>query len=143
MTTVKEGNTVRVHYTGTLDDGSVFDSSKEKEPLQFTIGEGQIIPGFEEAVVGMKAGESKSVHITAENAYGLPRDELVIDVPLEQLPPDLNLEVGRRLQMRQSSGQFVVVTVAGISDKDVTLDANHALAGQDLNFEIELVEIVS
>ena len=143
MTIVKEGNTVRVHYTGTLDDGSVFDTSKEKEPLQFTLGQGQIIPGFEEAVVGMKVGESKSVHITAENAYGLHRDELVVDVPLEQLPQDLNLEVGRKLQMRQTNGQSIVVKVTGISEKEVTLDANHALAGQDLKFEIELVEIVS
>jgi peptidylprolyl isomerase len=143
MTTVKEGNTVRVHYTGTLDDGSVFDTSKEKEPLEFTLGQGQIIPGFEEAVVGMKVGESKSVHIAAENAYGLHRDELVVDVPLDQLPQDLNLEVGRKLQMRQTNGQSIVVTVTGISEKEVTLDANHALAGQDLKFEIELVEIVS
>jgi peptidylprolyl isomerase len=143
MTTVKEGNTVRVHYTGTLDDGSVFDTSKEKEPLEFTLGQGQIIPGFEEAVVGMKVGESKSVHIAAENAYGLHRDELVVDVPLDQLPQDLNLEVGRKLQMRQTNGQSIVVTVTGISGKEVTLDANHALAGQDLKFEIELVEIVS
>ena len=143
MTTVKEGNTVRVHYTGILDDGSVFDSSKEKEPLEFTLGQGQIIPGFEEAVVGMKVGESKSVQIAAENAYGLHRDELVVDVPLDQLPKDLNLEVGRKLQMRQTNGQSIVVTVTGISEKEVTLDANHALAGQDLKFEIELVEIVS
>jgi len=143
MTTVKEGNTVRVHYTGTLDDGSVFDTSKEKEPLEFTLGQGQIIPGFEEAVVGMKVGESKSVHIAAENAYGSHRDELVVDVPLDQLPQDLNLEVGRKLQMRQTNGQSIVVTVTGISEKEVTLDANHALAGQDLKFEIELVEIVS
>ena len=143
MTTVKEGNTVRVHYTGTLVDGSVFDTSKEKEPLEFTLGQGQIIPGFEEAVVGMKVGESKSVYIAAENAYGLHRDELVVDVPLDQLPQDLNLEVGRKLQMRQTNGQSIVVTVTGISEKEVTLDANHALAGQDLKFEIELVEIVS
>ncbi len=143
MTTVKEGNTVRVHYTGTLDDGSVFDTSKEKEPLEFTLGQGQIIPGFEEAVVGMKVGESKSVRIVAENAYGLHRDELVVDVPLDQLPQDLNLEVGRKLQMRQTNGQSIVVTITGISEKEVTLDANHALAGQDLKFEIELVEIVS
>ena len=143
MTTVKKGNTVRVHYTGTLDDGSVFDSSKEKEPLEFTLGQRQIIPGFEEAVMGMKVGETKSIHITAENAYGLHRDELVVDVPLDQLPQDLNLEVGRKLQMRQTSGQSIVVTVIGISEKEVTLDANHALAGQDLKFEIELIEIVS
>ena len=142
MQKVKEGDTVKVHYTGTLKDGSVFDSSKGKEPLEFTVGKGRLIPDFEKAVVGMGVGDSKSIQVAAENAYGHRRDELVITVPRSDLPEDLPVEMGKRLQMRQSNGQIVILTVADVTESGVTLDANHALAGKDLNFEMQLVEIV-
>ncbi len=133
------GNTVKVHYTGTLNDGTVFDTSIEREPLEFTIGQGQLIPGFEQAVIGMKVGESKTVNIPATEAYGLHRDDLVITMERSQLPD--NIEVGQQLQMTQTDGSTVVVTVIEISETTATIDANHPLAGENLIFEIELIEI--
>ncbi len=141
MTQAKKGDTVKVHYTGTLDDGTVFDSSAEREPLKFELGSGQLIPGFDSAVDGMRAGESCKVNIKSAEAYGPRRDEMVMDVPRTQLPADMEPEVGMRLQAGNGDEQFVV-TVTGIGEGTVTLDANHPLAGQDLNFEITLVEIV-
>lgn len=141
MTQAKKGDTVKVHYTGKLDDGTVFDSSSDREPLKFELGSGQLIPGFDAAVDGMKAGESCKVNIKSEEAYGPRRDEMVMDVPRTQLPADMEPEVGMRLQAGNGEEQFVV-TVTGIGEETVTLDANHPLAGQDLNFEITLVEIV-
>ena len=135
----KTGNTVKVHYTGTLNDGTVFDTSIEREPLQFTIGQGQLIPGFEQAVIGMKVGESTTVNIPAAEAYGLHRDDLVFAMERSQLPD--NIEVGQQLQMMQTDGSTVVVTVIEISETTAMIDANHPLAGEDLIFEIELVEI--
>ena len=137
----KDGDTVKVHYTGKLEDGTVFDTSIERDPLQFTIGEGQLIPGFEQAVVGMSPGESKTVEIPADEAYGPYREEMVLVVDRDQLPPDLQPEVGQQLQMRQEDGQIILVTVIDVSESSVTLDANHPLAGQDLTFDIQLVEI--
>ncbi len=136
----KDGDTVKVHYTGKLEDGTVFDSSIEREPLQFTIGEGQLIPGFEQAVVGMSPGESKTVEIPADEAYPY-REEMVLVVDRDQLPEDLQPEVGQQLQMRQPDGQTILVKVIDVSELSVTLDANHPLAGKDLTFDIQLVEI--
>jgi peptidylprolyl isomerase len=135
----KTGNTVKVHYTGTLTNGTVFDTSIDREPLEFTIGQGQLIPGFEQAVIGMKVGESTTVNIPAAQAYGLHRDDLVFIMDLDQLPDDI--EVGEQLQMMNTDGSTVVVTVISISETTAIIDANHPLAGEDLIFEIELVEI--
>lgn len=140
MTQAKKGDKVKVHYTGTLDDGTVFDSSADRDPLKFELGAGQLIPGFDAAVDGMSAGESCKVSIKAEEAYGPHRKEMVMDVPRTQLPADMEPEVGMRLQAGNGEEQFAV-TVTGIGDENVTLDANHPLAGKDLNFEITLVEI--
>jgi len=137
------GDTVRVHYTGMLEDGTVFDTSAGNDPLEFTIGEGMIIPGFEEAVTGMQAGESKTVEIPTDQAYGQRDDALIIEVEREMLPEDLEPEVGQQLQMvSQVDGSVVLVTVIEVTDTMITVDANHFLAGEDLTFEIELVEIL-
>ncbi|MGK7940065.1 MAG: peptidylprolyl isomerase [Crocosphaera sp.] len=141
MVQAKLGDTVKINYTGKLEDGTVFDSSVNRDPLQFSLGEGQVIAGFEEAVIGMSPGDSKSVTIPSEKAYGPYQEELVIVVDEQQIPSELSVEVGQQLQMRHSSGQAVPVTVTNISDDKVTLDANHPLAGKDLTFEIELVTI--
>ncbi len=136
------GDTVKVHYTGRLDDESVFDSSREREPLQFTIGAGQVIPGFEEAVVGLEPGESATTRIEPENAYGALLDELKITVPRDNLPDDFSVSEGDHLQMRTQDGQVVRVRVLGVAEDAIVVDANHPLAGKPLSFEIELVEIV-
>ncbi|MDM9384264.1 peptidylprolyl isomerase [Chlorogloeopsis sp. ULAP01] len=141
MIQAKTGDTVKVHYTGKLDDGTVFDSSSGRDPLQFSIGEGIVIPGFEEAVVGMSPGESKTTNISAEQAYGPYRPELVMIVERQRIPTDVALEVGQLLQISQSSGQAIPVVVTNVSEAEVTLDANHPLAGQELIFDIQLVEI--
>jgi peptidylprolyl isomerase len=140
--TAKDGDTVKVHYTGTLRDGSVFDTSVEREPLQFTIGRGLVIPGFEQGVVGMELGESKTITIPADQAYGPYYEELVWVVDRNQLPASMEPEVGQQLQTTQANGQIVVVTVINVSESTVTVDANHRLAGKDLTFEIRLVEII-
>ncbi len=142
MTQAKNGDTVKVHYTGKLDNGTVFDTSENREPLEFTVGEGQVIPGFENAVVGMQPGESKTAQIPADEAYGEHHEEMVIQVPRDQFPPDVEPEVGQQLQVRQQNGQSFVVNVTDVSDDTVTLDANHPLAGQNLTFDISLVDIV-
>lgn len=142
MAQAKQGDTVNVHYTGRLQDGTVFDSSVGRDPLQFTIGEGQLIPGFEKGVVGMNPGETKTVEIPSDEAYGPHHDEMVMVVDKNQMPPDLNPQVGDQLQMRHESGQIVIVTVSDVTDKDITLDANHPLAGKDLIFDLELADIV-
>ncbi|HET7320914.1 MAG TPA: peptidylprolyl isomerase [Longimicrobiaceae bacterium] len=141
MAEAKAGDTVRIHYTGTLDDGTVFDSSREREPLEFTLGEGRVIAGFDDAVTGMEPGESKSVHIPADQAYGPRRDELTMTVDRSEFPPQITPETGMQLQMQAPNGPPMVVTVTDIEDDKVTLDANHPLAGKDLNFDLELVEI--
>ncbi len=141
MTQAKAGNNVKVHYTGKLDDGTVFDSSAEREPLQFSLGSGNVIPGFEEAIIGMAPGESKTATIPPDQAYGHQRDELVITVEKEQIPTDLSVEIGQQLQISQNDGQVIPVIVTEVSDSKVTLDANHPLAGQQLTFDIQLVEV--
>jgi len=136
-----EGDTVKVHYTGTLDDGTVFDSSRQRGPLEFTIGEGQILPKFEQAVTGLEPGQTTETRIEAAEAYGQRQEDRIVEFPREKLPEGLEPEVGQKLQMQTESGQTTVVTVADTAEQTITLDANHPLAGQDLSFEIELVEI--
>lgn len=143
LSKVKDGDTVKVHYTGSLEDGSVFDSSENKEPLEFTLGSGQIIPGFEKAVEGMAKGDSTKVTIPSDEAYGEVRDDLVIAVSKDNLPDDVTPEVGMQLQLNQPDGQTVPVRITDIKEEEVTLDANHPLAGEDLVFEIEVVEVNS
>ncbi|HEX7243101.1 MAG TPA: peptidylprolyl isomerase [Longimicrobiaceae bacterium] len=141
MAQARSGDTVRVHYTGRLDDGSTFDSSQGREPLEFTLGEGQVIPGFEDGVEGMSPGEEKTVTIPADQAYGARRDEMMLVVDRAQFPDHIRPEVGQQLQMSQD-GQVAVVTIVDVDDESVTLDANHPLAGEDLTFDLRLVEIV-
>ena len=136
-----DGDTVRVDYTGTLEDGTTFDTSVGSEPLEFTLGEGNVISGFEKAVYGLQVGKSKTVTIPTEEAYGPHRDDLVIVVEREQLPADLDPKVDQQLQMQQTDGRTAVVIVTDVSETTITVDANHPLAGKDLTFEIELVEI--
>ncbi len=140
MTEVKKGDNVKVHYTGKLADGTVFDSSDGGEPLEFAVGSGQVIAGFEDGVIGMKVGESKVVEIPVAKAYGERNEEMVIQAPIEQVPPDLNPELGMRLEMGGVNGEILRVVVTEITDTHITLDANPPLAGQDLIFEIELIE---
>ena len=141
MRQAKYGDTVKVHYTGKLEDGTVFDSSIDRDPLQFTLGEGQVIPGFEQAVVGMNLGESKTVTISMDEAYGPHREEMVVMVERNKFPEHMQLEGGQQLQIRQDDGQIIFVIVADVSESSVTLDANHPLAGKDLTFDIQLIEI--
>ena len=141
MSKAKDGDTVKVHYTGTLKDGSVFDTSAEREPLEFKLGEGQLIPGFEKAVIGMEEGDSTTVDIPVEEAYGEAREDLIINVPKDQLPDDVEPEVGMQLQVNQQDGQPIPVRITEIKDDELVLDANHPLAGKDLSFEIELLEV--
>lgn len=141
MAQAKSGDKVKVHYTGKLDDGTVFDSSAGRDPLEFTLGAGQVIHGFDKGVTGMDVGESKSVNIPSDEAYGPRHEGMMIDVPRSEFPPEINPAVGDHLQMRQQSGQLVNVVVSNVSDETVTLDANHPLAGKDLTFDIELVDV--
>ena len=137
----KNGDTVQVNYTGKLADGTVVDSSVGREPLEFTLGVGQVIPGFEKAVLGMKVGEKKTVTIPVDEAYGPHHDDLVAEVPREKLPEDITPEVGQQLGVKRTDGGTSIVTIISVSDNTVTIDANHPLAGKGLTFEIELVKI--
>lgn len=142
MATASTGNSVKVEYTGKFTDGTVFDSSAEQgEPLQFTLGEGMLIPGFEQAVIGMEPGDEKTVNIPADEGYGPHHDQLVAVVERDQFPPEITPEVGQPLQVVQPGGQPMMVMITDIDGDKVTLDANHPLAGRDLVFEIKLVEI--
>ena len=142
MSIAKDGDTVKVHYTGTLKNGEVFDTSKEREPLEFTLGQGQLIPGFEKAVIGLNVGDATKVDIPSAEAYGDSREDLVLNVPKDQLPADVEPQVGMQLQVNQPDGQPVPVRITDVKETELTLDANHPLAGHDLSFEIELVEVV-
>ncbi len=141
MAEVKAGDTVHLHYTGTLLDGTTIDSSAGREPLQFVVGSGQIIPGLDVAIPGMKVGDKKVVKIGADDAYGQANDEMRQAVPREGIPADIPLEVGTQLQMQTPDGQAMPVTVVAVDEATVTLDANHPLAGKDLQFDIELMKI--
>jgi peptidylprolyl isomerase len=142
MTQAKSGDTVRIHYTGTLDDGTQFDSSAGRDPLEFALGGGQVIPGFDNAVDGMSVGDSKTVTISAEDGYGQRHEQLVQQVSRSDLPEDIEPAVGMRLQSQGPDGQTMNLVVVEVGDESITLDANHPLSGQALTFAIELVEIV-
>lgn len=142
MSEAKEGDTVKVHYTGKLEDGTVFDSSEGRDPIEFTIGHRQVITGFEQAVIGMNPGEAKTATVSAADAYGPRYDEMIVSVERDQFPAHLDAQVGQRLQIRQAEGQSITVTVTDVSEKDITLDGNHPLAGKDLTFDIQLQEIL-
>ena len=141
MSQAKHGDKVKVHYKGTLEDGTIFDSSEGREPLEFTIGDGNIIPGFEEAVIGMNPGDNKSQKIPSEQAYGPKIPELLAEVERDQVPSHITPEVGQQLQIKQDDGQVTIVTITDVNDKTISLDANHPLAGKDLTFDITLVEV--
>ncbi len=138
---IEDGKKVKIHYTGTLDDGTQFDSSAGRDPLEFEMGAGMVIPGFEKGVADMEVGGKKTIHIPAAEAYGERREDLVMQFERSQLPDGLEPEVGMGLQMQGPQGQPVPVTVTEVSEQDITIDANHQLAGQNLNFELELVEV--
>ncbi len=139
MSKVTDGSRVKVHYTGKLNDGTVFDSSQDRDPLEFTVGEGQVIPGFEEAVRGMAEGDSKSVTIGCDQAYGQRREDMILDVPRDKFPDEIPPNVGQQLMLRHPEGQEFPAFIVEVKDDVITLDANHPLAGEDLNFEIQLV----
>ena len=142
MEQVKDGDVVRVHYTGKLTNGEQFDSSQGREPLEFTVGAGQMIKGFDDAMPGMSVGEKKTINILPGDAYGEKDVQAMIEFPKANIPPDMKLEPGMQLQLRNENGQPFPVTVAEIKDDVVVLDANHMLAGKELVFDIELMEIV-
>ncbi|KPK20943.1 MAG: peptidylprolyl isomerase [Nitrospira bacterium SG8_3] len=141
MSKVKDGDTVKVHYTGKLENGDVFDSSREKEPFEFTVGNKAVIPGFEKGLVGMGVGDTKTIEIPPEEAYGSKQDELVVVVNKSEFPDDITPSVGQRLQIKQQDGNPVVVTITDLTEDSITLDANHPLAGYTLFFEVEVVDI--
>jgi peptidylprolyl isomerase len=141
MQQVKSGDTVKVHYHGRLTDGEVFDSSSGRDPLEFTVGSGSVIKGFDDGVTGMKVGEKKTIQIPFLDAYGPRQEEMMVEFPRNQFPPDLKLEVGLQLNMTTQQGHAIQVTIDEIKTETVILDANHPLAGEDLIFDLELVEI--
>ncbi|WP_289035523.1 peptidylprolyl isomerase [uncultured Roseibium sp.] len=141
MTEVKAGDSVAIHYKGTLSDGTVFDSSEGRDPLQFTVGSGQIIPGLDKALPGMTVGEEKTVNIPFEEAYGAKDPNATQPVPRDQFPTDIPLEVGTQLQVQTPDGQLMTVSIVEVGEENVVLDANHPLAGKDLTFEFSLVSI--
>jgi peptidylprolyl isomerase len=142
MAEAKQGDTVQLHYMGKLQDGTVFDSSRERHPLQFTIGTGQVIAGFEQAVIGMKIGELKTARIPMEQAYGPHRDDMVVTMDRSKLPAGVNPKIGQRLEITQVDDQTSLVTVTEVTESTLTLDANHPLAGKELTFDLELVGIL-
>ena len=139
----KNGDIIKLHYTGRLTDGTVFDTSLGSDPLEFTLGQGQMIPGFEQAVIGMKVGESKTVTIPTEEAYGQRRDDLTLEIEKSRVPETIDPDIGMQLDLTQSDGSVLTVTIIEVSETTIKIDANHPLAGQDLIFDIELVEIVA
>jgi peptidylprolyl isomerase/FKBP-type peptidyl-prolyl cis-trans isomerase SlpA len=136
-----EGDEVQVHYTGKLEDGTIFDSSEDGEPLSFTIGENRVIPGFEEAVTGMEPGDSRTTEVEPEQAYGEHREDMVMEMDRDQIPGEVDPEVGQQLQLRLENGQTVPVLITALGEDTVTIDANHPLAGRKLIFEIEVVDV--
>ncbi|MBL7734371.1 MAG: peptidylprolyl isomerase [Chitinophagaceae bacterium] len=143
MQQVKSGDTVKVHYSGRLSDGTTFDSSSGREPLEFKVGSGQVIKGFDDGVTGMSVGDKRTVQIPVNDAYG-PKDEsMIVEFPKANFPEDLKPEVGMQLNMTNNTGQVIPVVITEVAEETVMLDANHPLAGQDLIFDIELVDIAS
>lgn len=142
MTQAKSGDTVRVHYTGTLDDGTQFDTSTGGDPLEVTLGKGQVIPGFERGLEGMQVGDTKKIHIPCADAYGERHQELVHVVPREQLPQDIELEIGMQFQVDGGVAPMVL-SVIEVTEENATLDGNHPMAGHNLNFELELVDLIT
>jgi peptidylprolyl isomerase len=142
MEVAKKGNRVKVHYTGKLQDGTIFDSSIDREPLEFVVGDGNMIKGFDKAVEGMQKGETVTANIPSSEAYGERRTDMMVEVPIDQVPENINPTVGQQLSIQQANGQNMPVVVAAVTADKITLDANHPLAGKDLTFEINLVEIV-
>lgn len=142
MTEAKSGDTVRVHYTGTLADGSEFDSSRERDPLEVTLGAGGVIPGFEQALLGMSPGDTQKITIAAADAYGERLAQRVFEVERSRIPDEVDLKVGGSVYAEDSAGQQLRLLIRAVEEETVVLDANHPLAGEDLTFELELVEIV-
>jgi peptidylprolyl isomerase len=142
MTQVKDGDTVKIHYTGRLDDGTTFDTSAGNDPLEFTVGSHDVIPGMESALIGMEPGNEKTITIPSDDAYGPYHDEMVVTVERSEFPEEMEIEVDQQLSVMLEDDQSIIVTIAEITDDVVTLDANHPLAGEDLTFDIQLVEIV-
>jgi FKBP-type peptidyl-prolyl cis-trans isomerase 2 len=139
---VKKGSKVKIHYTGTLDDGTVFDSSENHgKPLEFEVGAGMVIPGFEKGILGMKKGEEKNIKIKPEDAYGNPNPGLVKKIPRQHLPPEPEPKKGMMLALRTPDGRQIPAIIAEVTDEDVTIDLNHPLAGKTLNFKIKVVEV--
>jgi peptidylprolyl isomerase len=138
---IEDGQKVTIHYTGTLDDGTQFDSSAGRDPLEFEVGAGMVIPGFESGVKDMEVGEKKSIHIPADEAYGERREDMVMEFERSQLPEGLEPEVGMGLQMQGPQGQAIPVQITAVAEEAITIDANHPLAGKNLNFELELVSV--
>lgn len=143
MTQAKAGQKVKVHYTGKLDDGTVFDSSAGREPLAFTLGSGEVIPGFDKGVTGLAVNESRTIRIPAAEAYGDHQAGLVAEIAKSELPPHLKLKPGQRVQVSAPQGGMMVVNVVAESETSITLDGNHPLAGKDLTFDLQLVEILA
>ena len=141
MSKAKDGDTVKVHYTGKLEDGTIFDSSKEGEPLEITIGAENVIPGFEKGVLGMERGDSKTITVPPEEAYGPVQEGLIAKVKKENFPENTTPVIGEQLQLRQQDGNTVNVIITEIEEDTVTLNANHPLSGKTLIFDIELVDI--
>ena len=141
MSKAKNGDTVKVHYTGKFEDGKVFDSSKERQPLEFVLGEGNVMPAIENAILGMEAGDTKLIEIPPEEAFGPRREELVIEVERSELPEHITPTMGQTLQMRQPDGGHIDLVIVEMNEQTITLDANHPLAGHTLSFDLELVEI--
>ncbi len=141
MVKVQQGHVISVHYLGTLADGEVFDTSHGRDPLQFEVGAGQMIAGFDAAVVDMEVGEKKTVTLEAKDAYGERRDDLMLPLPKTQLPEDMEVKVGQEFHLSQEDGQQIPATVAGLTENEIVFDLNHPLAGETLTFDIELVTI--
>lgn len=141
MSQVKENDTVKVHYTGKLEDGQIFDSSIEREPLEFTLGQGQLIPGFENGILDMSVNQKKTIHIPSAEAYGQVQDELFQEIPKKELPEDIKPEIGMGLVSKTPDGREIQLVVSEVKPESIVVDANHPLAGKDLVFDIEVLEI--
>jgi peptidylprolyl isomerase len=141
MGKAKNGDKIRIHYTGKLEDGNVFDNSKERQPLEFIVGDGEVMPGIEKGVIGMEPGDTKTIEIPPEEAFGPKRKELVIEVPKSELPNQITPTLGQRLKMHDPDGDHIELIITDINEETITLDANHPLAGHTLFFDLELVEI--